>query len=175
MYMHQASLKRALGLSEKLIGKMPADFELGPREINGVWVYITKGSTGGNRSAGKHRVRAICPECGKHMSAGRLFQHRRVHGVKSDFRVVAPPVVLRKWSEMYPSGRWVVYEGDDPAGFRAEMIEKFKFDPAMVPDSRTETGFAGNDLWNEDGSWQFICPGRCMDDVYGGGDYPLGS
>ena len=27
----------------------------------------------------KHRVMAVCPECGKHVSLGRLQQHGKVH------------------------------------------------------------------------------------------------
>ena len=89
MYMHEKSLKRALGLDAKDVKRMPADLELPPQRIDGVMVYITtpnKGPKG--KSQFGHRVMAICPECGKHVSAGRMFQHRKVHGVKSDWRYV---------------------------------------------------------------------------------------
>lgn len=91
MYMHQHSLKLALGLSGKNANRMPADFAI-PRdkavEVEGVKVYVTlphKGRSGGK--AFGHRVRAICPECGQDFSAGHLFEHRGAkHGVKAAYR-----------------------------------------------------------------------------------------
>ena len=86
MYMHERSLKRMLGLPDKEVKRMSKDFTLDPTEVDGVMVYIKPSEHKGGRSAGKHRVMAICPECGKHVSAGRMFQHRKVHGVKSKYR-----------------------------------------------------------------------------------------
>jgi hypothetical protein len=94
---------------------------------------------------------------------------------------------LPSWQEMFPEGRVVFYEGDDPEGFVKEMKEKFNFDPSM-----TDVDFTAlapipntpNKAWGElipgdaDGpgflSYAFHCPGHLMDKVYGG-SYPLGS
>ena len=52
------------------------------RSINGVQVYVKaqgpKEGPKGNRSR-KHRVIAVCPECGRHVPFGRLGQHYKVH------------------------------------------------------------------------------------------------
>jgi hypothetical protein len=84
MYMHERSLKRLLGLPKKL----PANFSCDPVVVDGVLVYVTEGSEGQDwkHKSSKHRVRAICPECGKHTSAGRLFMHREIHGVKPHYQ-----------------------------------------------------------------------------------------
>lgn len=81
---------------------------------------------------------------------------------------------VRGWGAMFPDGRWVFYEGEDPDGFANEMVEKFGFDPRK-----------DNDLWGADNdpdedepefrSYQFFIPGEHMDAVYGNHDYPLGS
>jgi hypothetical protein len=36
-------------------------------------------------------------------------------------------------AEMFPDGRMLFYEGDDPDGFRAEIIAECGFDPADRP------------------------------------------
>ena len=71
---------------------------------------------------------------------------------------------MRKWSELFPDGRWLFYEGDDPEGFANEMVTKFQFDPRK-----------GNDSWSAARGYGFMLPGRCMDEVYGRDKYPLGS
>lgn len=107
-----------------------------------------------------------------------------------------------KWQEMFPEGRVLFYEGDDPEGFVKEMKEKFNFDPSMTGvDFATLSPIPNtpNKAWGEwiEGSWEFVhtndpremgkkqwiegyfayafhCPGHLMDKVYGG-PYPLGS
>mgnify|MGYP001617856475 CR=1 FL=1 len=78
---------------------------------------------------------------------------------------------LRKWSELYPNGRYIYYEGDDPQGFIEEMKAKFGFDPSKDnPDWGEE--------YNEDGeqwkSYGFFCPVEHLDEIYSG-TYPMGS
>jgi hypothetical protein len=97
---------------------------------------------------------------------------------------------IRGWGELFPEGRWVFYEGEDPDGFAAEMVAKFGFDPrkCVTPASAKTGGVAvvrDNDLWGADNdpdedepefrSYQFFIPGEHMDAVYGNHDYPLGS
>lgn len=71
---------------------------------------------------------------------------------------------MKTWREIYPHGRHVFYEGDDPAGFAKEMLEKFGFDPSK-----------DNDHWNEESGYGFFVPGEHINEVYGVAEYPLGS
>lgn len=66
------------------------------------------------------------------------------------------PVMPREWAVLFPEGRHIYYEGDDPEGFRAEIREKFDFDPGEQPDQG------------------FDCPAELLDAIYGG-QYPMGS
>lgn len=68
-----------------------------------------------------------------------------------------------KWSQLFPNGRTVFYEGDDPKGFVREMKKKYGFDPSK------------GRFWNKKNGYQFHCPAECMDEVYGNYKYPLGS
>jgi hypothetical protein len=72
---------------------------------------------------------------------------------------------LPKKSELWPDGRWLYYEGDDPKAFVAEMKAKFEFDPS-----------ADNPEWNKEGGYCFDCPVHLIDQIYGGDvDYHIGS
>jgi hypothetical protein len=84
---------------------------------------------------------------------------------------------LLDWAELFPEGRVVCYEGDDPVGFAAEIHDRFGFDPSADPawDSPYTVGDPG---WGRDPfgrtNW-FHCPAELLDDIYGTGDYPMGS
>jgi hypothetical protein len=71
---------------------------------------------------------------------------------------------MKKWSEMFPNGRHIYYEGDTPRGFVIEMKAKFKFDPSK-----------DNDHWNEESGYCFLCPSKLLDKIYDLSKYPLGS
>lgn len=68
------------------------------------------------------------------------------------------------WSELFPEGRHIFYEGDDPKAFAKEMQEKFGFDPSK-----------DNDDWTEERGYCFLCSADCLDEVYGNDRYRLGS
>jgi hypothetical protein len=83
-------------------------------------------------------------------------------------------MAARSWKDMFPAGRHVYYEGDDPEGFRAEIRAEFGFDPGDSP------------LWGDlisDGpddpdafrSYEFDCPAEHLDAIYGSGRWRLGS
>jgi hypothetical protein len=79
---------------------------------------------------------------------------------------------MRNWSELFPNGRTLFYEGKDPKGFRDEMLQKYKFDtkapcPSIFGDVAKR--------WNKRDGYRFHCPAHCIDEVYGSGKYPLGS
>ncbi len=77
----------------------------------------------------------------------------------------------RSWSELFPTGRTIFYEGDDPEGFALEIKEKFGFDVTSAPPPSAEP-YAS---WTEPGGWSFHCPAVLLDEIYGTGKYRMGS
>lgn len=86
-------------------------------------------------------------------------------------------------------GRTIFYEGEDPEGFRRDMIAEFGFDPA-APEFRgryDETGEPeDHDTWGEwvpsdrfeaggFRSYGFWCPPHAYQEVYATGRWPMGS
>jgi hypothetical protein len=59
--------------------------------------------------------------------------------------------------ELFPEGRFIFYEGDDPKRFRREIKAEFGFDPGPAP---------------EEG---FLCPPEHLDAIYGDERFPTGS
>jgi hypothetical protein len=75
---------------------------------------------------------------------------------------------LRSWSELFPDGRIIYYEGECPDEFAAEIKHEFKLDVTK------------DELWDDllrDGSKRraFHCPSELLDEIYGSGKYCLGS
>jgi hypothetical protein len=66
------------------------------------------------------------------------------------------------WREMFPDGRDIFYEGDDPEGFAATIRSEFGFDPA-------------GPTWDNEHGWRFRCPPGHLDAIYGSGRFPMGS
>ena len=75
---------------------------------------------------------------------------------------------MRPWTDYYPNGRYVFYEGDDPHSFVREMKNKYNFDPS-------KEGRKNNFRWNDECGWCFLLPGYCINEVYDRTKYPLGS
>lgn len=71
---------------------------------------------------------------------------------------------MKTWQEMFPNGRYVYYEGDNPNVFAKEMQEKFGFNPSK-----------NNERWNKESGYCFHLPGNCINEVYNRTKYPLGS
>jgi hypothetical protein len=44
------------------------------------------------------------------------------------------------WKRLFPEGRTIFYEGDDPEGFRQQIKAEFGFDPAGLPARNIFTG-----------------------------------
>ena len=65
------------------------------------------------------------------------------------------------WRDLFPDGRVIFYEGDDPEGFRAQI--------------RTEFGFDPGDTLSWEMSYSFHCPPEYLDAIYGGSRWPMGS
>ena len=70
--MQSHHVKQLLGIK----GKLPVDASgYGPWNIQGWQVYIL-GLAEARKAGLFHRVRAICPDCGADISAGRTHQHK---------------------------------------------------------------------------------------------------
>ena len=69
---------------------------------------------------------------------------------------------LKNWSELFPNGRHIFYEGDDPKGFIKEIQTRFGFDPSK-----------SNDSWNKSSGYCFYCPPEHLDKIYT--QYQMGS
>lgn len=105
-----------------------------------------------------------------------------------------------EWSEMFPRGRHIYYEGDDPEGFRQTLIKEFNFDPGTDPSwGVTIEGDTPDEESEEDDldelergeveenaeivrenfgdftSYGFHCPANILDAVYGSERFPMGS
>jgi hypothetical protein len=68
-----------------------------------------------------------------------------------------------KWSKLYPKGRYIFYEGDDPESFIKEIKDTLGFKIKIDWDG-----------YKEFKSFGFHCPSKYMDKIYGG-EYPVGS
>jgi len=65
--------------------------------------------------------------------------------------------LVRSWRDLFPEGRTIFYEGDDPVGFVKDVRERFGLEITL--------GDHG----------EFDCPANLLDEIYGGDLYPLGS
>ena len=102
---------------------------------------------------------------------------------------------LPSWSEMYPKGRWVFYEGDNPDGFVEMMKSRFGVD-VTDPEKRLPDGWGWGQCRECDARWHqpfdhdgdprhdnrhygFWCPREIIDQTYGNDEFldewPLGS
>jgi hypothetical protein len=91
---------------------------------------------------------------------------------------VVDPSALVPWRELFPKGRRIYYEGDDPQGFAEQIRTEFGFDPSTDPD------WGIGDWYMPDGTrcpdpfgrtLMFLCPPGILDAVYGSGRWMLGS
>jgi hypothetical protein len=82
------------------------------------------------------------------------------------------PVMARQstWRSMFPDGRHIFYEGDDPAGFARQVQAEFNFDPAV--DSSWGRRIGGDGGFD---SYSFHCPPELLDPIYGDSRFPMGS
>jgi hypothetical protein len=60
---------------------------------------------------------------------------------------------IKSWKELFPEGRVIYYEGNDPAGFAKEMKQKYSLDVQVT----------------------LHCPPELLDEIYGSDKYPMGS
>ena len=73
------------------------------------------------------------------------------------------------WSEMFPQGRTIFYEGPHPRQFDREIAAHFGFYPSADPNwgvDFPDEGFT---------SYQFHCPAECLDEIYASGRWRMGS
>ena len=67
--------------------------------------------------------------------------------------------MTQRWKDLFPYGRTIFYEGDDPEGFRKEIIERFKFDP-FIHSKDWKAHYA------EFKAVMFHCPPEHLDKIY---------
>jgi hypothetical protein len=106
---------------------------------------------------------------------------------------------MMTWRELFPTGRGLFYEGDDPDGFAATIKAEFGFDPSTDPrwgahydaqpgdpakidelrdwfDSDQSVPFNLENMpVREHTDYQFHCPAEFLDAIYGNNRFPLGS
>jgi hypothetical protein len=79
---------------------------------------------------------------------------------------------LPAWSELFPEGRHIFYEGDDPVGFVRQIKAEFGFSPADDP-------HWGEQFEDKEGpfspSYSFHCPAEHLDEIYGSDRFCMGS
>jgi hypothetical protein len=73
------------------------------------------------------------------------------------------------WDDLCPDGARRFYAGDDPEGFRAEIIDRFGFHPAVDDPEYPPGG------WSEERGWAFSIPAGLVEEIYGSGRWLLGS
>jgi hypothetical protein len=84
---HHSDVREMLGLSPK--AKLPKN-GLPAREVQGITVWVEPAAPAvyaykpgfyvpRKVKSSTHRVRALCPQCGQEVSAGRLHQHAKMH------------------------------------------------------------------------------------------------
>lgn len=79
---------------------------------------------------------------------------------------------LPSWSELYPDGRFIYYEGEDPEGFVRTIVEEFGFNPSEDHGWPVMPGWDPADHWCPG----FHCPGEHLEAIYGGARrFPMGS
>jgi len=77
----------------------------------------------------------------------------------------------RTWSGLFPEGRDIFYEGEDPTGFVSQIRTEFGFSPAL------DSGW-GVKIHTDDfcfTSYSFRCPTEHLDAIYGNDRFPMGS
>jgi hypothetical protein len=82
-------------------------------------------------------------------------------------------------SKLFPEGRDLYYEGDDPDGFARQIKAEFGFDPSADPHwggAPVMVGPHGEDLEDPFGRvYLFRCPPEHLDAIYRSDRFPLGS
>jgi hypothetical protein len=73
------------------------------------------------------------------------------------------------WAELFPNGRVIFYEGDDPEGFVAEIKKRFAFDPSA------DAGWNFTANGEDEPHRRFLCPAHLLEAIYGDEKYPMGS
>ena len=83
------------------------------------------------------------------------------------------------WADLFPNGRIIYYEGNNPRGFVKEIKAEFGFDPSKDrlwkggPVSLVDN--KGRVRLTMHAEKAFHCPARLLDKIYGTAKYPMGS
>jgi hypothetical protein len=77
------------------------------------------------------------------------------------------------WAQLFPNGREIFYEGDEPDKFAAHLAETYGLDPRADP--RWWEVIDGDGDMEPFVVYGFRCPAHLLDLIYGNSAYPLGS
>jgi hypothetical protein len=123
-------------------------------------------------------ARRLDPDTRRAVRAQRDFRELRAMLDKmTEQRVsVARGSLGETWSDLYPNGRHIYYEGRDPEGFAKQIQDEFGFNPALDPD----WGVPVPEDWAEDEDdlgllHGFHCPATLLDVIYGDSRFPMGT
>lgn len=81
--------------------------------------------------------------------------------------------VKQTWADLFPTGREVFYEGDEPDEFAADLAANYGFDPRK--DHRWWEVIEGDGDTEAFVVYGFHCPPELLNAIYGNPAYPLGS
>ena len=82
------------------------------------------------------------------------------------------------WQRLFPEGRCIFYEGDDPEGFAEQIKAEFGFNPREDHRwGRTLMHGPDGEDWEDPlgRSYAFHCPPEHLDAIYGNDRFPMGS
>jgi hypothetical protein len=101
---------------------------------------------------------------------------REMEPGKAEAEIVLGPapaevVALPAWSDLFPEGRHIFYEGDDPAAFVRQIRAEFGFSPASDPRWGEQIDGDGMNFT----SYSFHCPAEHLDAIYGTSRFAMGS
>jgi hypothetical protein len=72
-----------------------------------------------------------------------------------------------RWPELFPEGRHIFYEGDEPGKFAQQVHSEFGFD--VTKDAKWGVKYSDHT------SYSFDCPPGLLDPIYGTDRFPMGS
>lgn len=85
-------------------------------------------------------------------------------------------MAARTWRELFPEGRMICYEGEDPASFAAAIKAEFGFDPSEDVSWDSGALLSGGGHQDPFGrTYWFLCPPEHLDAIYGSDRWMVGS
>jgi hypothetical protein len=121
-------------------------------------------------------ARRLDPGARRAIKAERDFRELRasLNQMAEQRASVAKGSLGQTWSDLYPDGRHIYYEGRASEGFAKQIQDEFGFNPALDP----HWGLQMPEDDPEIGpylSYSFHCPAELLDVIYGDSRFPMGT